>query len=210
MTESKNPDFQIDRPVCKRALGVPKWVTSLSCLVCPCSHEWLAYVGPLMELSWQQCTSWSQEMAPGMKQSPGLCWYIRGDLAPVLAVGLLVVLSRAVCISLAAPIWSVERKYSSRSTNQNGCESLPEGWTEACPREGTSRCLFSGGQGPRSRDVRVTHPNGSRLSSALTNGALSWWQRTEDRGRGEAGKRGEGRRMCIGQNWLPGAGWGSW
>lgn len=65
-------------------------------------------------------------------------------------------------------------------------------------------------RGPRSRDVRVTHPNGSRLSSALTNGALSWLQRTEDRGRGEAGKRGEGRRMCIGQNWLPGAGWGSW
>lgn len=64
--------------------------------------------------------------------------------------------------------------------------------------------------GARSRDVRVTHPNGSRLSSALTNGALSWWQRTEDWGRGEAGKRGEGRRMCIGQNWLPGAGWGSW
>lgn len=54
-----------------------------------------------------------------------------------------------------------------------------------------------------SRDVRVTHPNG-RLSSALigrhlTNGALSWWQRTEYRW-----------GSCLGQNWLPGAGWGCW
>lgn len=41
-------------------------------LVRPWSHEWLAYVGPLIEFRWQHCRSWSQEMAPGVKQSPHL------------------------------------------------------------------------------------------------------------------------------------------
>lgn len=65
-------------------------------------------------------------------------------------------------------------------------------------------------RGPRSRDVRVTHPNGSRLSSALTNGALSWLQRTEDggggrRGRGEkGGECASGRIGCLGLGGAPG------
>lgn len=59
----------------------------------------------------------------------------------------------------------------------------------------------------RRGDASVTHPNG-RLSSTLIgshliNDTLSWWQRTDSYG-------AEGWGMCIGQNWLPGAGWGSW
>lgn len=61
--------------------------------------------------------------------------------------------------------------------------------------------------GPAAEEMSVSHPNGRLTStlvgSHLTNGTLSWWQRTEYCG-------AEGWGMCTGQNWLPGAGWGSW
>lgn len=50
-----------------------------------------------------------------------------------LAVGLPVVPSKAVCMSLVTPIWSVERKHSSRSTNQNGCESYLKNGLQVVP-----------------------------------------------------------------------------
>lgn len=56
-------------------------------------------------------------------------------------------------------------------------------------------------------EMSVTHPDGTLsptlIGTHLTNGTLSWWQRTEYYG-------GEGWGMCRGRNWLPEAGWGSW